>query len=215
MTDVFCFEGIDASGKSTQIERVKLILEQKYSKRVAIIDEFSESPIGNIIEKNLEEDRYVRFKNFNTRLAEFFLLLSDFSYKIEKYIPIMEKEYSIILLDRYYYSPLAIQLSLLANFYKFDYSSSLIDALSFCKKIFPDLRHKTIYIDIPPELSFNRILFRENCALNEEEKDVLFQAHHGYKIISKTQSNFYSVDGSLPINKVTETIIRLVRNYDE
>jgi dTMP kinase len=138
------FEGIDGSGKSTQVKLLAAALE-KEGHKVYTTCEPTDGPIGvlirNIFSHKTEADHRV--------IAGLFLSdrLDHLLHKTNGLLKKMEEGYTVIT-DRYYFSSYAYHGTHMDMGW-------VIEANSICAGLLrPDLN---IYIDISPEISMQRI----------------------------------------------------------
>jgi len=149
------FEGIDGSGKSTQVKLLKEKLEQAGLK-VYTTAEPTESPIGKIIRDifthKMEADHRV--------IAGLFVAdrLNHLLNKTDGIIKMLEEGYTVIT-DRYYFSSYAYQSTHMDLNWVIQANSLSANLLR------PDIN---IYIDITPEMSIDRLTKgRESIELYE------------------------------------------------
>ena len=138
------FEGIDGSGKSTQVKLLAKKLEEKGHK-VYITCEPTESPIGKIIRDIFNH----RLEGDHRTIAGLFVAdrLDHLLNKTNGILKMLEDGYTVIT-DRYYFSSYAYQ----SPYMDLDW---VIKANSLSAGLLrPDLN---IYIDILPEVSIERI----------------------------------------------------------
>jgi dTMP kinase len=181
------FEGIDGSGKSTQVKRLAHFLTQKGLK-VYSTCEPTDSPIGKIIRDifnhRMEGDQRVIAALFAADRLHHLLNTSDGILK-------KLEEGFIVITDRYYFSSYAYH-----SVHNID-MDWVISANALSAEILkPDLN---IYIDINPEISMKRISNgRENIEMYET-LDNLTKVHDKYKVafdkIGKEEKVFI-VDGN-------------------
>ncbi|HYV91803.1 MAG TPA: dTMP kinase [Chitinophagales bacterium] len=138
------FEGIDGSGKSTQVKLLSDILK-KNGHKVYATSEPTDSPIGaiirNIFTHKIEAD--------HRTIAGLFVAdrLDHLLNKTTGILKKMEEGYTVIT-DRYYFSSYAYQGTHVSMEWVIEANSLSADLLR------PDLN---IYIDISPEISMKRL----------------------------------------------------------
>ena len=157
------FEGIDGSGKSTQIKLLKEFFNE--SKRKAI---FTREP-GGTVEAELirrlilSKNKKVNFEN----KTEILLLLAA---RYEHFKKLIEPEIlkgKTIICDRFIDSTLAYQCRGNIELEKFYFKTSK----SLIKNFEPNL---TILLDIPPSRALHRINKRKTTTNKYDEKDEYF-----------------------------------------
>lgn len=76
-------DGVDAVGKSTQVQRMQQMIEADGQPCLAL-SESSESPVGNMIGRIIEEHRFYALHALKkTPYADTYALMADLAYKIE------------------------------------------------------------------------------------------------------------------------------------
>lgn len=189
-------EGIDGSGKTTQIE----LLQQRMSeegKQVAITSEPTDGFIGRIIRD------IMRGAETTDPAVVAALYVADrmdhITHPEVGMLALMEKGYNIIA-SRYYFSSYAFQ----GEYVSLEW---LIHANSICKsRLTADL---TIYINIDPEICFERIKKSRASLDIYENLEKMKRTHHEYMKafdIAGMGENIVLVDGTLPIRQLHEAI---------
>lgn len=138
------FEGIDGSGKSTQIKLLKEKLEATGLK-VYTTCEPTDSPMGKMIRDAFNH----RIELDQRTIAALFVAdrLDHLLNKANGVLKMLEEGYTVIM-DRYYLSSYAYQSSFLDTGWIIQANSLAADLLR------PDLN---IYIDVTPEVSIERL----------------------------------------------------------
>jgi dTMP kinase len=177
-----CLEGIDGSGKSTQIELLVKWLDE-CGIEVLMVFEPTGSPAGKLIREMLQNPNATK-NNFQNTLALLFaadrIILMD---KIEK----AEKEGKIVISDRCFYSSMAYQND-----------GDWIGTINkFAKR--PDL---VLLLDIDPETAISR------CE-GFEDIDFLIKIRERYLKLADKQ-DFMVVNAKNGLNKVHDDIKRVV-----
>lgn len=134
-----CIEGIDGSGKTTQARRlVKTLVDMGYD--ALYTTEPTERAIGKIIRKQLLQG------NARFPVLEAILFAADRVHHLEsEVVPLLEAG-NVVVCDRYVYSSIAYQGAS-------ELPMGWIESINKYA-IVPDL---AIYIDVPPEIVFQRI----------------------------------------------------------
>ena len=199
MNRFISFEGIDGSGKTTQIKLLKTELLKIHQKVVTFREpggtEISESIRGILLNK--ENSKL-------TDIAESFLFFASRSQLLaEKIIPSIEKGF-FVLCDRFNDSTIAYQgygkhSSIKDLNYIADYS---ID------NFMPEL---TFFLDISVDLSVERRKSEESDRIESKGRDYLESVRSGFiKIADKNPKRFIVVDGSDNEQDVFKNIWRIV-----
>ena len=180
-----CLEGIDGSGKSTQIELLVKWLDE-CGIEVLMVFEPTGSPAGKLIREMLQNPNATK-NNFQNTLALLFaadrIILMD---KIEK----AEKEGKIVISDRCFYSSMAYQND-------GDWISTIN---KFAKR--PDL---VLLLDIDPEIAISRCEGKDSF----EDIDFLIKIRERYLKLADKQ-DFMVVNAKNGLNKVHDDIKRVV-----
>ena len=198
------FEGIDGSGKSTQIRLLKEFFNK--SKRNAI---FTREPGGTVeaeLIRNLilNENKKVSFE----KKTEILLLLAARYEHFKKLIEPAMLEGRTVICDRFIDSTLAYQCTGSIKLEKFYFKISKM----LIKQFEPNL---TILLDIPPTQALNRINKRKTNN-KYDEKDMYFYSNirKSYIVLAKNNSRikkFNALEGkSILANKIIKNILALI-----
>ncbi|MDI9624019.1 MAG: dTMP kinase [Methanothermobacter sp.] len=183
-----CIEGIDGAGKTTQCKLLKDWLN-KNGYKVELIREPTQSPIGRIIRKILNEPKLPtddQQKILGLLFAADRLLLKD---KIQK----AKDEGIIIVSDRCFYSSIAYQ----------EPEDWIKEINKFA--IRPDI---VIILDINPENAQERFEGLERF----EEKSFLERVRKKYLRIAE-ENGFFIVDANRGINIIQDDIRKIIAPY--
>jgi dTMP kinase len=180
-----CLEGIDGSGKSTQIDLLVKWLDD-CGIDVLMVVEPTGSPVGKLIRELLQNPNATK-NNFQNTLALLFaadrIILMD---KIEE----AEKEGKVILSDRCFYSSMAYQND----------DDWIYKINKFAKR--PDL---VLLLDIDPDTAISRCEGTDSF----EDIDFLIKIRERYLKIADKQ-DFMVVNAKNGKNKVHDDIKRVV-----
>ncbi len=198
---LIAFEGIDGSGKSTQMKKVAdLLRNQKYS--VIITHEPTHnSPYAHLIKNKIKKHR-----EKVTPEEELEWYMKDRQWDLEQNIlPNLEKK-KVVLVDRYYLSSAAYQGAL--NAFSLEY---VLEKNSFARR--PDL---WIILDVPVSLGQSRI--RDRDKKNEDKLEIpAYQeiVRKNYRLLSKMDigGKIEWIDASIDENDLTETIGNLILKF--
>lgn len=197
------FEGIDGSGKGTQIARLAQRLEHKkipfYGTR-----EPNDSPFGDLIHQIM----IGRIRTTNDVIAALFVAdrLDHIQNETNGILKFLNQGVSVIS-DRYYFSSYAYQSVDLPMDW-------IIDANRPCAALLrPDV---TVFIDVDPEISMARI--EQNRMTKElfEEKERLIETRKRYfEAFEKLggEENVLIADGSRTPDEVEEEIWNKLQGY--
>jgi len=198
------FEGIDLSGKSTQIKLLKNHFEKRKKKVISLRE-----PGGTEISEKIR-DIILDKKNIKMEYLTEFLLFSASRQQLTKEIivPHLKKKF-IVLCDRYYDSSSAYQ----------GYGGQInLEIIQSVNKIasgnlIPDI---TFLIHITAEESFKRKKLMKKNADRIEKKTISYykKVIDGYKIISNNEKGrFVVIDGTKSVDEINEEIIFAIKNH--
>ena len=193
------FEGIDFSGKSTQVELLKNYLLAQ-NKNVEIIREPGGTEISELVRSILLDKSH----NKMFMETEIFLFSASRAQLVrEKIRPYIEKGIYVIS-DRFHDSTTAYQgfgrginLDSVAHINKLAVGSTI-----------PDI---TFFIDIPVEEAEKRKALRKNIELDRIEVsnlDFYKRVREGYLFLAKNEKRFKVLDGTLKEEEIHKLIIK-------
>lgn len=195
------FEGIDGSGKSTQVERLISSLE-KASRRVVSLRD----PGGSAIS---EQVRAILLSSDNagmTAVTELLLYEAARAQIVgEKIIPALQ-EGRIVIVDRFYDSTTAYQ----------GYGRGLnLEDVARANRIatgglIPDL---TFFIDVPWEESCRRRSRQTMDRLESEDRAFFHRIREGYLAIARQEARVRVIDGTMEAGVIAERIFHDVMNF--
>ena len=194
------FEGIEGSGKSTQIKLLQSSLKQE-GHSVEILREPGTTQLG-------EKIRDVFLEKTNEKvdpMTEAFLLYASRKHLDQNFLQEHLKNKSIVIADRYSDATVAYQCfgkGLSEDFVQYIHEKS--DLLS------PDL---TFYMDITAEASKARIDDRELDRMESESLDFFNKVRSGYLEIAKSNPDRIIVlDAELSVEDLQDKIFNEVKN---
>ncbi len=180
-----CLEGIDGSGKSTQIELLMNWLKE-CGHEVFRVFEPTDSPAGRLIRKMLQNPNATN-ENFQKTLA--LLFAADRMFLMDK-ITEAEQEGKIIISDRCFYSSMVYQNG----------ADWIAEINKFAKR--PDI---VLLMDIDPETAISRCEGKDSF----EETDFLKKIRERYLDLADKE-DFMVVNAKNGLNKVHEDIKRVI-----
>lgn len=189
---LFSFEGVDGSGKTTVIERVKMALEQQgYS--VCVIREPGTTILGEKIRSILKDTQTPK-----TKRAEVLLFLASRADMVEATLMRVQNAYDYIILDRFTDSTLAYQ-----GFGNGNTISMLQQLNAFCTQgVQPE---QTFLLDVTPEVAKARRNARQ-VDIDQFDKDDEFaeRVRVGYATLARMYPDrIRVVDNSTPLEQST------------
>lgn len=189
------FEGMDGSGKSTQIQRLKEYLEKKGC-RVILTREPGGTPIGEKIRDIIldRENREMRC------MTEALLYAASRAQHVEQVIKPALEEGKVVICDRFVDSSIAYQ----------GYGRSMGNAVEEINRYavagcMPDV---TFLMRVPPETGSGRIEGREKDRIEMEPDAFHTEVYRGYEALAERwPQRIVSVDASGSVDDI-EKIIR-------
>lgn len=206
------FEGIEGSGKTTQIQRIGKRLSSKGVRHV-ITREPGGTPIGTKIRAILLDSESKEMDP----TTELLLYTADRKQHIMQVIEPNLKNGGIVLCDRFFDATLAYQG--IARELDIDMIRALHQLA--CGGLLPDM---TFLFDLPAADGLSRAWreikngARDNCETRFEEEALLFheKVRSGYLKLAELEPNrFHRIDASNPIDDITEQIIATLLNRIE
>jgi len=188
------FEGIDGSGKSTQIQILWNILENK-GLDVVVFREPSQGPWGQKIKEK------AAFPDSLSPEEELELFVNDRKDNIQKNLrPALAKN-KIVLLDRYYFSTMAYQGAKGLDVEK-------IRLINEKFAIRPDL---VFILDVDAGRALHRIQDRKNKDLLFERLDYLVEVRKEYRRFEG--ENIFHIDSEKTPEEISKNISSVVFEY--
>lgn len=195
------FEGIDGSGKSTQITHLKKHLEGKGAEVEVFRDpggaEVSEKVRDILLNPNYEVDPITELLLFSAARSQLVAV---------KVLPALEAG-SVVILDRFYDSTTAYQ-----GYGRASLSLDEIDHINSIAshKRMPDL---TIYMKVSLEEAKKRMAKKQKDRM-EQAGDVFFQkVIAGFDKMAKIKKRFFTVDATRPPEQVQQQIWEQVQTH--
>lgn len=197
-------EGIDGSGKTTQVEQLAKYFEKQGKSVIATREPRKEGLIGDIVQKVLTGKVKV------SSIALQYLFSTDrVLHHDELVIPAL-KEGKVVISDRCFWSAIVYGI-LDRNAGKYDYKNAdfLLMAHSvlsmYHQFIIPD---NTFYLKVPLATSVARIAKKDDVKEIYEDKGKLQKVIEGYDWLSKKFKNeIITVDGEGSVERVTQAIV--------
>ncbi len=196
-------EGIDGSGKSTQIQYLAERLKEKQIRYYTTMEP-TDSPIGSLIHQIMTG----RIKTDNRAIAALFVAdrLDHLLNEVNGIAPMLEEGVTVIS-DRYYFSSYA--------YHSVDMPMDwVIGANSQCRDIVKPTA--TVFIDVEPDTALERISKNRFHKELFEKKSRLIQVRGKYlEAFEKQKSleNIIVVDGNRPPEAIAEAIWEQLEKY--
>ena len=194
------FEGIEGSGKSTQIELIEELIRAK-GYQVNKLREPGTTELGEKI-RNIFLEKTTETVD---PITEAFLLYASRKHLDQNFLRQNLSDGAIVIADRYADATLAYQSygkGLDHNFVKLIHDSSQL--------LSPDL---TFYMDISAELSRERISDREMDRMESESIDFFKKVREGYlQIAQDNPERVVVLDANKTIDELHESIKKIISN---
>ena len=194
------FEGIEGSGKSTQIELIEELIRAK-GYQVKKLREPGTTDLGEKI-RNIFLEKTTETVD---PITEAFLLYASRKHLDQNFLRQSLSDGAIVIADRYADATLAYQSygkGLDHNFVKLIHDSSQL--------LSPDL---TFYMDISAELSRERISDREMDRMESESIDFFKKVREGYlQIAQDNPERVVVLDANKTIDELHESIKKIISN---
>ena len=194
------FEGIEGSGKSTQIELIEELIRAK-GYQVKKLREPGTTELGEKI-RNIFLEKTTETVD---PITEAFLLYASRKHLDQNFLRQNLNDGAIVIADRYADATLAYQSygkGLDHNFVKLIHDSSQL--------LSPDL---TFYMDISAELSRERISDREMDRMESESIDFFKKVREGYlEIAHDNPERVVVLDANKTIDELHESIKKIISN---
>lgn len=201
---IICFEGVEASGKTTQIKRIKEVITDSLECGNCTVSDFSpfDTDLGSAI-KNL----IPKSQDSITDLFLYGAAIADLTEKV--LVPEMKNvrhgHNKIIFLDRFADSMMVYQHYVYGLPYRD--VGYVANVASRC-----EAPHLTIWLDIPPKESLARLSKRKVKDKHESQPLAFHQRiAEGYKAIwQNNKQRIVRIDGTLPADDVTQAILKAI-----
>lgn len=196
-------EGIDGSGKSTQIKNIEKYFTGK-GQQVYATFEPTDGPVGSLIRQMLEGKVPV---DQRTIASLFAADRTDHLCNSKNGIAKMVEKGTIVLCDRYYFSSYAYH----AQYIDMDW---VIHANSLNAQILrPAL---TIFLDVRPETCFDRIKKNRDRFDMYEKMDIMKKVRENYFIAFdrlKEEEKVVVVDANKDLEDVENQVLEVIREH--
>jgi len=195
------FEGIDGSGKTTQIKNIAARLSEILPNEVNTTFEPSDGPVGKLIRKMLAG----QIETDQRTIASLFAA-DRTDHLLDRKNGICRKLAmgNIVLCDRYYFSSYAYHAQHMDLRWVIQANSLNAEILR------PDLN---IFIDVEPEVCFDRIMANRTSFDMYEKKDILEAVRANYFKafeILKHDEKIIIIDGNRSLKQVEDSVFDAV-----
>ena len=196
-------EGIDGSGKSTQVKIIKEYLEKK-----KLRSEFFHFPMYGHNQFSELIAQFLRGEFGNIDEIDPYFVATLYANDQKKFLPELEKsaeENDVIILDRYVFSNMAFQGAKFTDIKKAERMADWVFEYQFkhLEMPYPDL---TIFLDVPPKITQERLA--EERTENREylkgkadihESDMAYQrrVRDIYTMIKRKSIRYFAIDAAV------------------
>lgn len=195
------FEGIDGSGKSTQIR----LLKKYFNELNRTVYTFRE-PGGTAISEQIR-NLLLHGRDDMNSVTELLLFSAARSQLIsQKVAPLLDAG-EIVILDRFYDSTIAYQ--------GYGRASASLDEIRELNKIashhrIPDI---TFYLKITPEMAQKRTETGEKDRMEKSGIEFFRKVCKGFDDISGMEQRFKTIDANRPAEEINHEIINHIQNH--
>ncbi|HEC64720.1 MAG TPA: dTMP kinase [bacterium] len=198
------FEGIDGSGKTTQIEMFDDWLHTQNITHTRIKEPNERTPIGTFIRKFLHE-RSLEWEFPTT--SQLYLFLAERYYDSEFVIkPAIERGCTVIC-DRYHHSTLAYQCGV----HGVDLNTYWFDNLPGEGIIRPDI---VFLFDLDPQIAATRMDDRDRSKFDDFEQEKHEKIRQTFLNLSGRDDRVVILDATLPSEEIHVKVIKVFESHD-
>jgi dTMP kinase len=200
-----CIEGIDGSGKSTQVRRLTKYLESQGKKVIHTREPRKKGVIGDLVHKVL-----LGSTKMDPKAIQYLFAADRVLHYNDVIVPELKKGNTVIS-DRCFWSAPVYGIVDRNDTYKGNTGNQLLVALSILSMyhqfFVPDYN---IFLDISLKTSLSRLKAKDDQKEIYEEKAKIEKVIQGYQwLIKEFKEEFILVDGERPEKEVTEKIIEI------
>jgi dTMP kinase len=206
------FEGQDGSGKTELLHRVNHALRKK-GYETSIVEEFSDSPLGNYLKELLRKDKFLRLqKNIPTAFSGAMCVIADLYYQDEHEIKPKLNEGKIVLKERHIDTLFACEIPKIKDDYPDLDTESLynwIESVS-TQLYIPDL---TFLLMVSEDILIERIRNRGE-SVSEEDLRVFAEREKIYRqLAEKYKDRIVVFDNKKEIEKAVEEFTEFILSF--
>jgi dTMP kinase len=202
-------EGIDGSGKTVQVPRLREFLQKEEKGVVTTREPRKEGLIADIINRLLQGSI-----NLPQEAFQHLFTVDRFLHHHELVVPAL-KVGKVVITDRCFWS--AIPYGMWEMGARFDYDKKKMLPIAQqllamqCQFIVPDI---TFYLDVTPEVAINRVLKKADSKEIYEEKHILEKVIEGYQwLLQEFPHEFFIIDARKSIEDVTLDMIQMIKQH--
>lgn len=194
------FEGIDGSGKSTQIQLLKEYFHYK-----GLSCYVFREPGGTVISEEIRKILLEGGDEMNP-VTELLLFSSARSQLISQEVLPLIRKGEIVMLDRFYDSTVAYQ-----GYGRQSVSLQDIHQLNTIAShhTVPDV---TFYLKLPPNVAADRTETQEKDRMERAGESFFKRVAEGFDNLSKQEERFKTIDAHKPVEQIHQQIVNLIES---
>lgn len=201
------FEGLDGSGKTTQVEMLNEHFSRQHKKVVAVREPggtaFGEKVRSVLLNDNVDEGA-VELSN----TAEALLFAASRAQLVHEVIkPALKDPQNVVIADRFFYSTIAYQGVAMTE--GMNASDLHIIATVSASKLTPDF---VFLLDLYPENALQRLKSRQKDKYDVKDLRYFRSVHQNYHNLAKREANFHILDAMEPSHVLHDKIVQIVEN---
>lgn len=202
-------EGIDGSGKTTQVEKLAQHFEKLGREVVRTHEPRRDGLIGGLVQNVLNKKAKI------PEVAIQYLFAAQRAVHLEELVVPTLKRGAVVITDRCFWS--SVPYGLLDRFEsgKDENADQLLASLSILSMyhefIVPDV---SFVLDVAVETAGERLTHKKKKVELYEKKDKLIKVKNGYSfLLSKFPDHLVIVDAEKPVDKVTKEIVNKIPKF--
>lgn len=202
-------EGIDGSGKTVQVPRLREFLQKEERDVVTTREPRKEGLIADIINRLLQGSITLPREAF-----QHLFTVDRFLHHHELVLPAL-KVGKVVITDRCFWSAIPYGMWEMGESFDYDKKKMLPIAQRLlamqCQFIVPDI---TFYLDITPQVAISRVLKKADAKEIYEEEHILEKVFEGYQwLIQEFPQEFFIIDARKSIEDVTMDMIQMIKQH--
>jgi dTMP kinase len=187
-----CIEGLDGSGKSTLMDALSRLLEERETDFI-ITSEPTDGPIGSTIKKYLSRADRTRDVAY-----EALMFAADRLWHISNVVKPALDQGKLVITDRYKYSSMAYQSR----------AGKMMEWVEEINRFAPD-PDLTIFLDVDPEACMRRLEKSGRAASVMENLETQWEIYGNYRRLEE-RGRLVRVDGERDTDEVAEDVLTMI-----
>lgn len=198
------FEGIDASGKTTQLKNLSNYFKDQGKQVIETKEPSREGPVGELIHNILQSKVKI------PRVSLQYLIAADREVNLETVVIPALSQGKVVISDRSFWSSIPYGLADIDGEGRKNDRLTALSILSLYHQfIKPDF---AFYLDVSVEEALKRLAHLKKVKEIYEKKEALQKVYAGYKwLIKEFSKEITVVDGEKAIGKVTSEIVASIK----